>query len=164
MTKARSYRSRTHGGRGVPVGQSPAIMNAIRIEDASRGIRITIEAALHVGDNVVRCVAMSSTDGLMRGMEAVDTGLPIAVPVGEQGLGRIFNVLGETIDGKGPVPHPEKTMPIHRAAPKFEEMETTASVFETGIKVVDLMAPYARGGKIGLFGGAGVARRCSSRS
>jgi F-type H+-transporting ATPase subunit beta len=141
-----------------PSDALPAILNAIRIEDASRGIRITIEAALHIGDNVVRCIAMSSTDGLMRGMEAVDTGLPIAVPVGEQGLGRIFNVLGETIDGKGPVPHPEKTLPIHRSSPKFEDMETTASVFETGIKVVDLMAPYARGGKIGLFGGAGVGK------
>ncbi len=141
-----------------PSDKLPAIMNAIRIEDASRGIRITIEAALHVGDNVVRCVAMSSTDGLMRGMEAIDTGSPISVPVGEQGLGRIFNVLGETIDGKGPVPNPEKTLPIHRPAPKFEDMETTASVFETGIKVVDLMAPYARGGKIGLFGGAGVGK------
>jgi F-type H+-transporting ATPase subunit beta len=141
-----------------PSDKLPAILNAIRIEDPSRNIRITIEAALHIGDNVVRCVAMSSTDGLMRGMEAVDTGLPIAVPVGEQGLGRIFNVLGETIDGKGPVADPTKTLPIHRQAPKFEDMETTASVFETGIKVVDLMAPYARGGKIGLFGGAGVGK------
>jgi len=141
-----------------PSDKLPAILNAIRIEDASRNIRVTIEAALHIGDNVVRCVAMSSTDGLMRGMEALDTGLPIAVPVGEQGLGRIFNVLGETIDGKGPVPNPEKTLPIHRQSPKFEDMETTASVFETGIKVVDLMAPYARGGKIGLFGGAGVGK------
>jgi F-type H+-transporting ATPase subunit beta len=91
-------------------------------------------------------------------MEAVDTGAPISVPVGEQGLGRIFSVLGETIDEKGPVPNPEKTYPIHRPAPKFEDMETSASVFETGIKVVDLMAPYARGGKIGLFGGAGVGK------
>jgi F-type H+-transporting ATPase subunit beta len=141
-----------------PSDKLPSILNAIRIEDPARGIRVTIEAALHIGDNVVRCVAMSSTDGLMRGMEALDTGLPIAVPVGEQGLGRIFNVLGETIDGKGPVPDPSKTMPIHRTSPKFEDMETTASVFETGIKVVDLMAPYARGGKIGLFGGAGVGK------
>src|SRR5687768_5237714 len=141
-----------------PSDKLPSILNAIRIEDPARGIKVTIEAALHIGDNVVRCVAMSSTDGLMRGMEALDTGLPIAVPVGEQGLGRIFNVLGETIDGKGPVPDPGKTMPIHRTSPKFEDMETTASVFETGIKVVDLMAPYARGGKIGLFGGAGVGK------
>ena len=141
-----------------PSDKLPSILNAIRIEDPARNIRVTIEAALHIGDNVVRCIAMSSTDGLMRGMEALDTGTPIAVPVGEQGLGRIFNVLGETIDGKGPVPHPEKTLPIHRTSPKFEDMETTASVFETGIKVVDLMAPYARGGKIGLFGGAGVGK------
>jgi F-type H+-transporting ATPase subunit beta len=141
-----------------PSDKLPAILNAIRIEEKSRGIRITVEAALHIGDNVVRCVAMSSTDGLMRGMEAVDTGLPIAVPVGEQGLGRIFNVLGDTIDEKGPVADPSKTSPIHRAAPRFEDLETTASVLETGIKVVDLMAPYARGGKIGLFGGAGVGK------
>ncbi|MGH7724612.1 MAG: F0F1 ATP synthase subunit beta [Candidatus Eiseniibacteriota bacterium] len=141
-----------------PSDNLPRILNAIRIEDKSKNIGLTVEAALHVGDNVVRCVAMSSTDGLVRGMDAVDTGLPIAVPVGEQGLGRIFNVLGETIDEKGPVPHPDKTYPIHRPAPSFEDMETTASVFETGIKVVDLMAPYARGGKIGLFGGAGVGK------
>jgi F-type H+-transporting ATPase subunit beta len=141
-----------------PSDALPGILNAIRIDDPARGIKVTIEAALHVGDNVVRCVAMSSTDGLVRGMEAVDTGAPISVPVGEQGLGRIFSVLGETIDEKGPVPNPEKTYPIHRPAPKFEDMETSASVFETGIKVVDLMAPYARGGKIGLFGGAGVGK------
>ena len=141
-----------------PSDALPGILNAIRIDDPERGIKVTIEVALHVGDNVARCVAMSSTDGLMRGMEAVDTGNPITVPVGEQGLGRIFNVLGETIDEKGPVPNPEKTYPIHRPSPKFEDMETSASVFETGIKVVDLMAPYARGGKIGLFGGAGVGK------
>jgi F-type H+-transporting ATPase subunit beta len=141
-----------------PSDKLPAILNAITITDASRGIRVTVECALHIGDNVVRCIAMSSTDGLMRGMEALDTGLPIAVPVGEQGLGRIFNVLGETIDEKGPVADPTKTAPIHRLAPRFEDLETTASVLETGIKVVDLMAPYARGGKIGLFGGAGVGK------
>jgi F-type H+-transporting ATPase subunit beta len=141
-----------------PSDALPGILNAIKIDDASRGIKVTIEVALHIGDNVVRCVAMSSTDGLMRGMEAIDTGAPISVPVGEQGLGRIFSVLGEPIDEKGPVPHPEKTYPIHRPAPKFEDMETSAAVFETGIKVVDLMAPYARGGKIGLFGGAGVGK------
>jgi len=141
-----------------PADQLPNILNAIKIDDAARGIKVTVEAALHIGDNVVRCIAMSSTDGLMRGMTAVDTGQPIAVPVGEAGLGRIFNVLGETIDEKGPVAAGTKTYPIHRAAPKFEDMETSASVFETGIKVVDLMAPYARGGKIGLFGGAGVGK------
>ncbi len=141
-----------------PSDNLPRILNAIRIEDKCKGIGLTVEVALHVGDNVVRCIAMSSTDGLVRGMDALDMGLPIAVPVGEQGLGRIFNVLGETIDEKGPIPHPEKTYPIHRPAPLFADMETTASVFETGIKVVDLMAPYARGGKIGLFGGAGVGK------
>src|SRR5438552_5333090 len=141
-----------------PADQLPGILNAIRIEDASRGIKVTVEVALHIGDNVVRCIAMSTTDGLMRGMEAEDTGQPISVPVGEGGLGRIFNVLGETIDEKGPLPGTPKLYPIHRPAPKFEDMETSAAVFETGIKVVDLMAPYARGGKIGLFGGAGVGK------
>jgi F-type H+-transporting ATPase subunit beta len=141
-----------------PADQLPNILNAIRIDDESRGIKVTVEVALHIGDNVVRCIAMSTTDGLMRGMEAVDTGAPISVPVGEAGLGRIFNVLGETIDEKGPVPGTPKYYPIHRPAPKFEDMETSAAVFETGIKVVDLMAPYARGGKIGLFGGAGVGK------
>src|SRR5881296_1177019 len=137
--------------------QLPRILNAIKIEDQERGIRLTIEAALHVGDNVVRCVAMSSTDGLVRGMPAVDTGAPISVPVGEGALGRIFNLLGEPIDGKGPVKG-EKTYPIHRPAPTFEDQETTIEIFETGIKVVDLLAPYQKGGKVGLFGGAGVGK------
>src|SRR5881296_638241 len=137
--------------------QLPRILNAIKIEDQERGIRLTIEAALHVGDNVVRCVAMSSTDGLVRGMPAVDTGAPISVPVGEGALGRIFNLLGEPIDGKGPV-KAEKHYPIHRPSPTFEEQETTIQIFETGIKVVDLLAPYQKGGKVGLFGGAGVGK------
>ncbi len=137
--------------------QLPKILNAITIEDAAKGIKLTVEAALHIGDNVVRCVAMSSTDGLVRGMPAVDTGAPITVPVGECGLGRIFNLLGETIDGKGPV-KAEKHYPIHRAAPTFDEQETATSILETGIKVVDLLAPYQKGGKIGLFGGAGVGK------
>jgi F-type H+-transporting ATPase subunit beta len=141
-----------------PSDELPAILNAIKIEDSKRDIDLTIEAALHLGDDVVRCVAMASTDGLMRGMKAVDTGGPIAVPVGEAGLGRIFNLLGETIDQKGPVEGATKRYPIHRDPPPFEEQETTTSVFETGIKVVDLLAPYARGGKIGLFGGAGVGK------
>jgi len=135
----------------------PRLLNAIQIEDPKRGIRLTVEAALHVGDNVVRCVAMSSTDGLVRGMEAVDTGAPITVPVGEGCLGRIFNLLGEPIDGKGGV-KAEKRYPIHRPAPSFEDQETTIQVFETGIKVVDLLAPYQKGGKVGLFGGAGVGK------
>jgi F-type H+/Na+-transporting ATPase subunit beta len=135
----------------------PRILNAILIEDAARGIKLTVEAALHVGDNVVRCIAMSSTDGLVRGMACVDTGNPITVPVGEIGLGRIFNLLGEPIDGKGPV-KAEKYLPIHRSSPPFEEQETSKQLFETGIKVVDLLAPYQRGGKVGLFGGAGVGK------
>jgi F-type H+-transporting ATPase subunit beta len=135
----------------------PRLLNAIRIEDPERGIRLTVEAALHVGDNIVRCVAMSSTDGLVRGMPAVDTGAPITVPVGEGGLGRIFNLLGEPIDGQGPV-EAEKHYPIHRPAPTFEDQETTIQIFETGIKVVDLLAPYQKGGKVGLFGGAGVGK------
>ena len=135
----------------------PKLLNAIKIEDKEKGIRLTIEAALHVGDNIVRCVAMSSTDGLVRGMPAVDTGAPISVPVGESCLGRIFNLLGEPIDGKGAV-QGEKSYPIHRSAPSFEEQETTIQIFETGIKVVDLLAPYQKGGKVGLFGGAGVGK------
>jgi len=136
----------------------PKIYNAIIIEDAERGIRLTVEAALHVGDNVVRCIAMDSTDGLVRGMKATDTGGPIAVPVGQVGLGRIFNLTGETIDGKDPIPANTKRMPIHRSAPSFDEQETEKQLFETGIKVVDLLAPYQRGGKVGLFGGAGVGK------
>jgi F-type H+/Na+-transporting ATPase subunit beta len=138
-------------------GQLPRILNAIRIEDPAKGIDVTVEAALHVGDNQVRCVAMSSTEGLVRGMKAVDVGGPISVPVGEQCLGRIFNLLGQTIDGKPPV-ETGKTYPIHRPAPSFEDQETTPEQFETGIKVVDLLAPYMRGGKVGLFGGAGVGK------
>jgi F-type H+-transporting ATPase subunit beta len=138
--------------------QLPKIYNAILIEDPARQIKLTVEAALHVGDNVVRCIAMDSTDGLVRGMKAVDTGAPIAVPVGEVGLGRIFNLTGDTIDGKEPVPANVKRYPIHRSAPPFAEQETEKQLFETGIKVVDLLAPYQRGGKVGLFGGAGVGK------
>jgi F-type H+-transporting ATPase subunit beta len=135
----------------------PQILNAIRIEDAEKGIHLTVEAALHVGDNVVRCVAMSSTDGLVRGMAATDTGAPITVPVGEACLGRIFSLLGAPIDGKGEV-KAEKSYPIHRPAPAFSEQATEKTIFETGIKVVDLIAPFVKGGKIGLFGGAGVGK------
>ena len=135
----------------------PKLLDAIVIEDKARGIHLTVEAALHIGDNIVRCVAMSSTDGLVRGMPATDTGGPISVPVGEAGLGRIFNLLGEPIDGKGPV-KAEKRYPIHRPPPSFEDQETTIQIFETGIKVVDLLAPYLKGGKVGLFGGAGVGK------
>ena len=135
----------------------PQLLNAIIIKDEKGGINITVEAALHVGDNVVRCIAMSSTDGLVRGMAATDTGAPITVPVGEGGLGRIFNLLGEPIDQKGPA-NTTKRLPIHRASPPFSEQETEKQLFETGIKVVDLLAPYQRGGKVGLFGGAGVGK------
>src|SRR5882672_2089141 len=137
--------------------QLPKIYNAIIVEDKARGIRLTVEVALHVGDNIVRCIAMDSTDGLVRGMAAEDTGAPISVPVGEVCLGRIFNLVGDTIDGKGPV-SATKRMPIHRSSPPFDEQQTEKQLFETGIKVVDLLAPYQRGGKVGLFGGAGVGK------
>jgi F-type H+-transporting ATPase subunit beta len=136
----------------------PQIMSAVKIKDSGRGIDLTCEVSLHIGDNVVRCVALSSTDGIVRGMDAVDTGSPIMVPVGERTLGRIFNLLGETIDRKGPLAEGGKQYPIHREPPSFESQETETQIFETGIKVVDLLAPYAKGGKIGLFGGAGVGK------
>jgi F-type H+-transporting ATPase subunit beta len=136
----------------------PQILNAIRIKDEDRHIDVTAEVSLHVGGNVVRCIAMSSTDGIVRGMPAEDQGGPITVPVGAQSLGRIYNLLGEPIDGKGPLPHPEKRYPIHRMPPSFEDQATQTAQLETGIKVVDLLAPYPKGGKIGLFGGAGVGK------
>jgi F-type H+-transporting ATPase subunit beta len=134
-----------------PAGDLPEIYNALTIGD------LTVEVQQHLGNNWVRTVAMSSTDGLSRGVEAVDTGQPISVPVGEPTLGRVFDVLGKPIDGKGPV-ESTQTLPIHREAPGFEDMETEASVFETGIKVIDLIAPFKRGGKVGVFGGAGVGK------
>ncbi|MDR0851413.1 MAG: F0F1 ATP synthase subunit beta [Clostridiales Family XIII bacterium] len=133
----------------------PELLSAIIIN--ADGREIVAEVSQHTGDDVVRCIALSSTDGLYRGMEAIDTGGPIAVPVGSEVLGRLFNVTGANIDGKEPVKTAKK-MPIHRAAPSFEEQDTTAQIFETGIKVVDLIAPYTRGGKVGLFGGAGVGK------
>ncbi len=141
-----------------PQEKLPPILNALKIEDKEKGISLVVEVAQHIGNDIVRCVAMSSTDGLVRGMKVVDTGSPITVPVGEQTLGRIFNLLGEPIDDKGPLPHPEKRWPIHRPSPTFEEQVPVASILETGIKVIDLLAPYAKGGKIGLFGGAGVGK------
>jgi F-type H+-transporting ATPase subunit beta len=137
--------------------QLPKIYNAIVIEDKARDIRLVVEAALHVGDNVVRCIAMDSTDGLVRGMAATDTGAPITVPVGDECLGRIFNLVGDVIDGKPPVKGTHR-LPIHRAAPPFDEQVTEKQIFETGIKVVDLLCPLVRGGKAGLFGGAGVGK------
>ncbi|CAJ1000935.1 MULTISPECIES: F0F1 ATP synthase subunit beta [Bacillales] len=143
-------------------GHLPAIYNAIKIQHKAqnageRDIDLTVEVAVHLGDNRVRTVAMASTDGLVRGMEAIDTGAPISVPVGQVTLGRVFNVLGEPIDLKelGEV---ERRDPIHRKAPEFVEQATTVEILETGIKVIDLLAPYIKGGKIGLFGGAGVGK------
>ena len=135
--------------------EMPELLNAINIEHEGR--KIVAEVAQHIGDDVARCIALSSTDGLRRGIEAFDTGGPIKVPVGEEVLGRMFNVIGDTIDEKGPV-ETELRASIHRAAPPFEEQDTSAQIFETGIKVIDLIAPYTRGGKVGLFGGAGVGK------
>ncbi len=134
----------------------PSIKNAILIK-TDDGQQMTAEVAQHVGDDVVRCIAMSSTDGLVRGMDCIDTGNPIEVPVGDAVLGRMFNVLGEAIDGLGEV-KADKKMPIHREAPTFAEQTTQNEILETGIKVIDLLCPYAKGGKIGLFGGAGVGK------
>ncbi|MEI2583075.1 F0F1 ATP synthase subunit beta [Scytonema sp. PRP1] len=143
-----------------PNGKMPQIYNALTItgtNEAGQHISVTTEVQQLLGDNQVRTVAMSSTDGLVRGLEVVDTGAAISVPVGKATLGRIFNVLGEPVDNRGPV-NSEERLPIHRDPPKFTELETKPSVFETGIKVVDLLTPYRRGGKIGLFGGAGVGK------
>ena len=142
-----------------PAGELPAILNAVTIKGkTSIDIDLVVEVMQHLGDSVTRCIAMSSTDGLTRGMEAVDTGNPIMVPVGTECLGRVFNVLGQTVD-HNPAPVGNKEFwPIHRPAPKFDEQETSAQVLETGIKVVDLIAPYSKGGKTGLFGGAGVGK------
>lgn len=141
-------------------GKLPQIYNAIKIDTENEGhkIHLTIEVMQHLGDDVVRCVAMSSTDGVVRGMEAVDTGAPISVPVGNGVLGRIFNVLGETVDHDDTPVNTDTYWPIHRPAPKFDELEPETTILETGIKVVDLIAPYVKGGKIGLFGGAGVGK------
>ncbi len=135
--------------------QLPDILNAITVEFG--GKILTVEVAQHIGDNVVRCIAMSSTDGLVRGTEAVDTGSSITVPVGEETLGRIFNVLGEPVDDR-PAPENTKRWKIHRPAPTYEEQSIGTDILETGIKVIDLICPYTKGGKIGLFGGAGVGK------
>ena len=136
-------------------GELPQLLNAIEVTSAEK--KLVAEVAQHVGDDVVRCIAMSSTDGFTRGSQAVDTGSSITVPVGEKCLGRIFNLLGEPVDNM-PAPEDVERWAIHRAAPAYDEQETTAEILETGIKVVDLIAPYAKGGKIGLFGGAGVGK------
>ena len=140
----------------------PAINEALTINVSAKdnngvAIKLTLEVALHVGNKKVRCIAMDSTDGLVRGMEVKATGAPITIPVGRCTLGRVFNVLGEAIDKKGDV-NPELTKPIHRTAPKLDELSSNVEILETGIKVVDLLAPYIKGGKIGLFGGAGVGK------
>ena len=134
----------------------PNLLNALEIK-LENGNKIVAEVAQHIGNDTVRCIAMSATDGLVRGMEAVDTGAPISVPVGKETLGRVFNVLGEAIDLK-PMPEGVSLSPIHKEAPAYDELETKAEILETGIKVVDLLAPYLKGGKIGLFGGAGVGK------
>ena len=137
-------------------GCLPEINDAIKVP-LKNGSNLVVEVAQHLGDDTVRCVSMGPTDGLVRGMDAISTGAPITIPVGENTLGRIFNVLGEPIDEK-PAPETEEFLPIHRPAPTFEEQATSTEMLETGIKVVDLLCPYQKGGKIGLFGGAGVGK------
>jgi len=142
-----------------PSGKLPPIYNAVLVRDAQAGIDLTLEVAQHLGNDVVRCVAMSTTDGCRRGMSALDTGAPIQVPVGEATKGRLFNLLGKALDEqqRGPVTATDH-WPIHRPAPSYEQQEAISEVFETGLKVVDLLCPFAKGGKIGLFGGAGVGK------
>ena len=135
----------------------PELLTAIKVA-LGNDKYLTIEVAQHIGDDIVRCISMGPTEGLIRGMEAIDTGAPISVPVGEATLGRMFNVLGEEIDEQGKVPANTKRLPIHRAAPSFSEQTTESVILETGIKVIDLLCPYVKGGKIGLFGGAGVGK------
>jgi F-type H+-transporting ATPase subunit beta len=150
-----------------PHGKLPKIYNAVRVQDAQRKIDLTLEVAQHLGDDTARCVAMASTDGLVRGMDALDTGAAISVPVGDETKGRLFNVLGDALEVGAAHPRTGEPMkpvkvkerwPIHRDAPKFEDQEAVTEVFETGLKVVDLLCPFAKGGKIGLFGGAGVGK------
>ena len=137
-------------------GDLPEIMNALNVDRGDEGI-LVLEVAQHLGDSVVRTVAMDSTDGLVRGVKAEDTGKPISMPVGPETLGRLFDVTGNVIDGKGDVPA-KKEYPIHRPAPKHEDLSTSTDILVTGIKVVDMMEPYTKGGKTGLFGGAGVGK------
>ncbi|KAF7725071.1 atp2, beta subunit of the F1 sector of mitochondrial F1F0 ATP synthase, partial [Apophysomyces ossiformis] len=134
----------------------PAILNALEVQDHAGG-RLVLEVAQHLGENTVRTIAMDGTEGLVRGQKVVDTGAPITIPVGKEVLGRIINVIGEPIDERGPI-KAKSSRPIHAEAPEFVDQSPTPEILETGIKVVDLLAPYARGGKIGLFGGAGVGK------
>ncbi|HUS19056.1 MAG TPA: F0F1 ATP synthase subunit beta, partial [Terriglobales bacterium] len=142
-------------------GKLPPIYQAIRVTSegftTTEKIDVILEVQQHLGEGRVRCVAMQATDGMVRGMKAIDQGGPISVPVGKQTLGRVMNVIGEPVDNLGPV-NAEKRLPIHRLAPSFEEQATTAEMFETGVKVIDLIQPFLKGGKIGLFGGAGVGK------
>lgn len=141
-----------------PEGKVPEILNAVKIEYPDHRIDLTLEVEQLTGNNTARCIALGSTEGLVRGMAAKDTGKPISVPVGEQTLGRVFNLLGEPIDAKGPVKDPGQRAIIHKQPPSFAEQVPVSSMLETGIKVIDLIAPYPKGGKIGLFGGAGVGK------
>ncbi|MEM8866151.1 MAG: F0F1 ATP synthase subunit beta, partial [Planctomycetota bacterium] len=142
-----------------PEGHLPPIYNAVTISSEHKGLTVSLvgEVQQHLGGGRVRCVALGSTDGLIRGQDVVDTGEPVSVPVGEATLGRVFNVTGDTVDGRGPVATDER-WPIHREAPPLEELSTKTEIFETGIKVVDLLTPFVRGGKAGLFGGAGLGK------
>jgi F-type H+-transporting ATPase subunit beta len=141
-----------------PQGELPNILNAVTIKRAGEEGELVVEVALHLGENLARCIALSSTDGLVRGLDAVDTGAPISVPVGQETLGRILNVLGAPIDRLGSVTESAPRHPIHKEPPAMEDQETQVDLFETGIKVIDLLAPYPKGGKVGLFGGAGVGK------
>ncbi|MBF0483428.1 MAG: F0F1 ATP synthase subunit beta [Candidatus Omnitrophica bacterium] len=141
-----------------PENEGPQLLNAISISYPDKGINLVLEVAQDIGNNTVRCIALGATEGLVRGMEAIDTKSPITVPVGPQTLGRIFNLLGHPVDGKGPVTNPEKTLPIHRSSPNFEEQLPVTTILETGLKVIDLLAPIPKGSKVGLFGGAGVGK------
>jgi len=141
-----------------PEGQAPNIYNAVKIEDGEKKINITLEVEQLTGNYTARCIALGPTDGISRGMKAIDLGSPITVPVGEQTIGRIFNLLGEPIDGKGRIDDAGKRAPIHRVPPTFQEQIPVSKMLETGLKVIDLIAPYPKGGKIGLFGGAGVGK------
>lgn len=141
-----------------PDKEIPQLLNAVKISYPKEHIDLTLEVAQDIGNNTVRCIALGPTDGLSRGMQALDTGYPIMVPIGRQTLGRIFNLLGETIDGKEALAEPEKRNPIHRQSPNFQEQLPTSSILETGLKVIDLLAPIPKGSKVGLFGGAGVGK------
>ena len=146
-----------------PAGQLPNILNAVKVEDKNGGINLMAEVSMHVGGNIVRCIALSSTEGLIRGLKATDTGAPITVPVGDKTLGRVLNVLGEPIDGLEAI-ETDQLSSIHKSPPAFDQQETKATIFETGIKVIDLLCPYPKGGKVGLLAGLAWVSRLSSWS